>query len=118
VAGNERYYFEKNLIKRVMTITLNKEFRELGQSGSTPWYELVARVISDEENEIQEVEYFFDDPSISTPFRLSGNANDNFKVEAQSWRADLPVTATIRFKDIGMAPVTLTSDNPVVINNG
>jgi len=100
-----------------MEIKLKEQFNKLGLTGSTEWYEVKVYVESDQLDDIQQVEYFLEDPSISSPVILSGSSSNNFEVQAESWKDNVPVTATVTFKNANLVPVTLTTDNPIAHAN-
>jgi len=96
-----------------MEIKLKEQFNNLGLTGSTAWYELKASVESDQLDDIQQVEYFLEDQSISNPVILSGSSSNNFEVRVQSWKDNVPITATVTFKNENLNPVILTTENPI-----
>ena len=98
-----------------MEIKLKEQFNNLGMTGSTAWYEMKAYVESDHLDDIEQVEYFLEDPSIITPVIVSGSAHNNFEIQAKSWKDNYPVIATVTFKNPKIKPVTLKSNIKVEV---
>lgn len=92
-----------------MELTLNTDLKLIKEIGLTKWYSIKAYIVSSDENQelnnIEKVEYLLD-PSFEYPVMVSINPDNNFLIEAESWKP-IPLKAKVSFKDKGREPILL-----------